>query len=101
MSRNQVNSATENAKRSYYYNTFKTCDGSSRKTWQVDINEVTSRKSNKSVINELEYGGRKMNYPVEIAETFNTFFFEIGPELSKEIEVIYQTRGVFHQISKH
>ena len=55
--RNQVNNAIKNAKTSYYNNTFMTCDGNSRipcKTWQV-INEVTSRKSNKSVINELEY----------------------------------------------
>ena len=42
--------------------------------------------TNKTVINELEYGGRKMNNQVEIAETFNKFFSEIGPELSKEIE---------------
>ena len=41
---NQVNNAIKNAKRSYYYNTFKTCDGNSRKAWKV-INEVTSRKS--------------------------------------------------------
>ena len=27
-----------------------------------------------------------MNIPVEIAETFNRFFSEIGPELSKEME---------------
>ena len=43
-----------------------TCDDNSRKTWQV-INEVTSSKSNKSVINELEYSGKKTNNPIEIA----------------------------------
>ena len=81
--RNQVNNAIKNAKRSYYYNTFKTYDCNSRKTWQV-INEITSRKSGKSVINELECNGKKTNNPTEIAETFNTFFSEIGSELSKK-----------------
>ena len=80
--RNQVNNAIKNAKRSYYYNTFKTYNC---KTWQV-INEITSRKSGKSVINELECNGKKTNNPTEIAETFNTFFSETGSELSKEIE---------------
>ena len=80
--RNQVNNAIKNAKRSYYYNTFKTYDCNSRKTWQV-INEITSHKS---VINELECNGKKTNNPTEIAETFNTFFSEISSELSKEIE---------------
>ena len=83
--RNQVNNAIKNAKRSSYYNTFKTYDCNSRKTWQV-INEITSRKSGKSVINELKCNGKKTNNPTEIAETFNTFFSEIGSELSKEIE---------------
>ena len=36
----------------------------SRKTWQV-INEVTSRKSNKLVINELEYGRTKKNQTIQ------------------------------------
>lgn len=70
MIRNQVN-------RSYYYNNCK------RRTWQV-INEVTSHKSNKSVLNELEYSERQINNPVEIAETFGKFFLDIGPELSKD-----------------
>ena len=101
--RNQVNNSIKNAKTSYYNNTFKTCDGNLRKTWQV-INEVTSRKSNKSVISELEYSGKKTNNPIEIAESFNKFFFEIGPELSKQIkdvdvsyeEFLSETNEEFH-----
>ena len=81
----QVNNATKNAKTSYYNNTFRTCDGNSHKTWQV-IYEATSRKSNKSVINELEYSGKKTHNPIEIAETFNKFFSKIGPELSNQIK---------------
>ena len=101
--RNHIKNAIKNAKTCYYNNTFKTCDGNSRKTWQV-ITEVTSRKSNKSVINELEYSGKKTNNPIEIAETFNKFFSEVGPELSKQIkdvdvsyeEFLSETNEEFH-----
>ncbi len=78
-------SSVEVSLHAIYYNTFETYECNSRKTWQV-INEITSRKSGKSVINELECNGKKTNNPTEIAETFNTFFSEIGSELSKEIE---------------
>ena len=64
---------------------FKACDGNSRKTWEI-INEVTGRKSEKAIINELEFEDKKLTDPTEIAEGFNKFFAEIGPKLSENIE---------------
>jgi len=42
--RNEVDNAIKNVKKSYYYKTFETYNGNSRKTWET-INEVTRRKS--------------------------------------------------------
>ena len=66
---------------------FTSCNGNSRKTWEI-INEVTGRKSEKAIINELEFEGKKLTDPTEIAEGFNKFFAEIGPKLSENIEDI-------------
>ena len=64
---------------------FTACDGKSRKTWEI-INEVTGCKSEKAILNELEFEGKKSTDPTEIAEGFNKFFAEIGPKLSENIE---------------
>ena len=85
--RNNVNNAIKNAKKSYYLKSFTACDGNSRKTWEI-INEVTGRKSEKAIINELEFEDKKLTDPTEIAEGFNKFFAKIGSELSKNIEDI-------------
>ena len=42
--RNEVNNTIKNVKKSYYYNTFDTYNGNSRKTWET-INEVTHCKA--------------------------------------------------------
>ena len=80
-----MNNAIKNAKKSYYLKSFTACDGNSRKTWEI-INEVTGRKSEKAIINELEFEDKKLTDPTEIAEGFNKFFAEIGPKLSENIE---------------
>ena len=85
--RNEVNNAIKNVKKSYYYKTFEVYNGNSRKTWET-INEVTRRKSDKAVINELELNGTRITNSTEIAEGFNNFFAEIGPELSRDIEEV-------------
>ena len=83
--RNNVNNAIRNAKKSYYLKCFTACDGSSRKTWFI-IKDVMGRKSEKVILNELEFEEKKLIDQTEIAEGFNKFFAEIGPKLSENIE---------------
>ena len=82
-----MNNAIKNTKKSYYLKSFTACDGNSRKTWEI-INEVTGRKSEKAIINELEFQDKKLTDPTEIAEGFIKFFAEIGPKLSENIKDI-------------
>ena len=49
---------------------------------------MTGRKSEKAIINELEFEDKKLTDPTDIAEGFNKFFAEIGPKLSENIEDI-------------
>ena len=83
--RNRVNTEIRNAKKTYYNNTFDKYSSNPRKIWQT-INEVTSRVNNKSVFNEIDDGSRILNNPTEVAEEFNQYFAEIGPELAKNIQ---------------
>ena len=52
---------------------------------------MAGRKSEKEIINEPEFEGKKLTDPTEIAEDFNKFSAEIGPELSENISLILKT----------
>ena len=82
--KNQVNWEINSVKKAYYENAFNNCCGDQRKTWKT-INELTSRKSTKTVINEMEYIGVNSGDQTGIAEMLNSFFTEIGPGLSREV----------------
>ena len=84
MVKNQVNWEINSAKKAYYENAFNNCCGDQRKTWKT-INELTSRKSNKTVINEMEYSGVNSEDQTDIAEMLNSFFTEVGPSLSGDV----------------
>ena len=62
----------------YYINAFDKFSGDTRKTCGQTNNELTCRKSNRTVINEVEYCGQKSENSLEAAEISNTFFSEIG-----------------------
>ena len=72
------------AKQDYYITYFDKFSGDTRKTWQ-NINGLTCRKSNRTVVDEVECCGQKSETSMEAAEIFNTVFSEIGPNLSKDV----------------
>ena len=94
--KNQVNQEIKSAKKAYYNNAFNhpDCAGDQRKTWKT-INELTSRKSNKTEINELQYQGQKTSSKAEVSELLNTFFVEIGPSLSRNVANVDTTYEEF------
>ena len=88
--KNKVNQEIKAAKKAYYNNSFNNYAGDQRKTWKT-INELTSRKSNKTIINEIQYQGLKSSNQAEVAELLNTFFIEIGPRLSRNVSNVDTT----------
>ena len=91
---NQVNREIKSAKKAYYKSAFNSCAKDQRKTWKT-VNELTSRKSNKTVINEIQYQGQKSKSQVDVSELLNTFFTEIGPSLSRNVENVETTYEEF------
>lgn len=79
--KNQVNQEIKSVKKAYYNNAFDNYAGDQRKTRKT-IYELTSRKWNKTVINEIQYQGQISSNQVEISELLNNFFIEIGQSLS-------------------
>ena len=49
---------------------------------------MTCRKSDKAAIYELKLNGARLTNSTEIAEGFNNFFAEIGPEVSRDIKKV-------------
>lgn len=68
--KNKVNREINSAKKAYYENAFNNCCWDQRKTWKT-INELNSRKSNKTVINEVVYNGVNSGNQTDIAEMLN------------------------------
>ena len=46
------------------------------------------RRKSKAAVNAIEFNGARITNSTEIAECFNKFFAEIGPELSRDIEEV-------------
>ena len=92
--KNQVNREIKSAKKACYETVFNSCLKDQRKTWKT-VNELTSRKSNKTVINEIQYQGHKSKSQADDAELLNTFFTEIGPNLSRHVENVDTTYEEF------
>ena len=82
--RNLVNARIKRAKQAYYLNAFHEAEGDIRNTWRV-INELTSRKTVNSSINEIKVNENSITGAPELADTFNTHFSTIGVDLANEI----------------
>ena len=54
------------------------------KTWKI-INNITNRTTTKNNIDQIEMNGSIIDNPLDIAEKFNNFFVNVGPDLAKKI----------------
>ena len=55
------------------------------KTWKV-LNKMTNRSTNKNPINLIEKNGVVIDNVSQIAEEFNKFFVNVGPNLANQIQ---------------
>ena len=85
--RNTVNNEIKRAKECYYMHAFSDSRGDSRNTWRI-VNELMSRKSHSSVINEIKLPrGNSIYDSHELSDAFNDHFSSIGPRLANDINV--------------
>ena len=82
--RNSVNQNIFRAKESYFKDTLFANKNNPKKTWSI-INELTSKNQKSSYIDEIKFDGNSIHDSGNIANTFNEYFSNIGPNLANEI----------------
>ena len=80
---NTINNNIKTSKTSYFSNAFSQSKGNSRKTWQT-INEVTFRRTNNTMVKELQLNGSIISNSSELSHAFNDHFSIIGLHLANE-----------------
>ena len=76
---NKVNIKLRNAKKDYYSSKIAGQKSNPKKAWK-SINNLFSRQNKPTVVNELTVGNNKLTCPEDIAEGFNEYFSNIGPD---------------------
>ena len=82
--RNKVNKVNIDLKRDYFTNKITFHEGDIKNTWKT-INLVLNTKSKTTQIATLDVDGKKISNHEAIAEHMNTYFCNIGQDLSKKI----------------
>ena len=82
--RNRVNIELRNAKRDYYSTKIADDKSNPKQAWKT-INSLLGRQNKPSIVNELKLGENSLTNPRDIAEGFNDYFSNIGPNLASQI----------------
>ena len=83
--RNETNTKLRQAKRDYFSIKISAEKQNTKAAWKT-INTLLGKHYQPSKVNELNINDMKFTTPKDIAEGFNTFFSNIGPNLAEEID---------------
>ena len=84
-SRNKVNIQLRNAKKDYYSTKISGQKCNPKEAWKT-INNILGRQSKPTVVNELKLGEKRLTNTKDIAEGFNDYFSNIGPDIASKID---------------
>ena len=82
--RNDVNKLIKHTKATYYMNAFNHCESNPKEMWRK-ISDLTNKKTKTTDVSEIAEGGVTLTDPTEVANSFNKFFSEIGPNLADKL----------------
>ena len=85
--KNKLNHVIKTAKKAYYEKQFVKYKNDTKKTWQT-INEVLNRNKTRKNLPDTflqKSSNNNVTNPQEIANKFNEYFVNIGPQLAKKI----------------
>ena len=82
--RNNLNSVIRSSKKMYYSKELENVEGNLNATWNV-INKLINRDKTHNNIDNLIIENKEITQPAEIAQAFNNFFTNIGPDLASKI----------------
>ena len=85
MARNKVNIELRKTKRDYSSNKIAGQRCNPKEVWKT-INSLMGRQNKPAIVNELSIGESKLTNSRDIAEGFNEFFSNIGPDLASKID---------------
>ena len=83
--RNKVNIELRSAKKDYYSSKIAGQKINPKKAWK-SINNLLGRQNKPTVVNEINVGEENLTGPEHIAEGFNEYFSNIGPDLARKID---------------
>ena len=82
--RHTINTSIKTSKASYYSYAFSQSKANSPKTGQT-INELTSRRTNNTTVEELQFNGSIISNSIELSNAFNDHYSTTGPRLANKI----------------
>jgi exonuclease III len=83
--RNKVNIELRKAKKDYYSTKIAGDKSNPKEAWKT-INSLLGRRNKPTIVNELKLGENSLTNPKDIAEGFNEYFSNIGPNLASQID---------------
>ena len=84
-SRNEVNTKLKDAKRNYYSTTTAGQKFNPKRAWK-SINSLLGKQKKPTLVNKLSLNENCLTSSKSIAEGFNNYFSNIGPELASKID---------------
>ena len=85
MSRNQVTGALRKTKTAYYKVQFDKVIHDPKQAWKT-VNKILNRKQECSEINSIKTQNGEISDSTELAECFNDYFTNVGPDIAKTID---------------
>ena len=82
--KNKLTTILRSAEKKYYADRLQHVKESASKTWKV-LNEMTNRNYTRKPISQIQFNDVLIDDKKLIADKFNDFFVNIGPELAKAI----------------
>ena len=83
--RNRVNRELIKSKKSYYTKYFEDNNNNSKKIWEGIKSIINTKNPKGTSIDQLKVENKIIDNPIEIAETVNNFFANIGSNTEKDI----------------
>lgn len=82
--RNKLTSILRKAEKIYYLQKLDNVRGNLAKTWKI-LNSIISRTKRKETVDEIIHNNKIIQDPKSIADKFNEFFANVGPNLAAKI----------------
>ena len=82
--RNSLNGTIRTSKQMYFSNELEKAEGNLNATWNT-INRMINKNKPGNNPDNLKINDKEITNPAEIAQAFNSFFTNIGPELASKI----------------